>query len=198
MVNPAKLRRRPPTRASSAFLMKQRVRRYYSHFKEYQFRRLFIRARKIQRYTKSAVFFHFFKLLERRLDAFLVRLGFFSMKTVRQLILHGFVLVNGVVVNFLGKMINSVGILLLLGDMLFFERIILRKLRRARVISKIFKKLPLRFSIPFASFYMVPHFQFDVRTFRILVGDFPVVADELYYPFVFQMHKFLALYQPIK
>jgi len=80
----------------------------------------------------------------------------------------------------------------------FFDSMILVKLRKARVIGRIFRNLPIRFSLPFASAYMVPQIRVDLKSFRILIGNFPVQRDDVYYPFVFQMHKFLALYQPIK
>jgi small subunit ribosomal protein S4 len=74
---------------------KQKVKRIYGVF-EQQFRRYF----EVATHQKGRTGENLLKLLERRLDNVLYRLGFApSRKSARQLVLHGHFLVNGKVVD---------------------------------------------------------------------------------------------------
>ena len=70
--------------------------RFQSGMSELPFRNMFDKASKLQGQTGE----NFLRLLETRLDNIVRRLGFaVSLKTARQIVLHGYVTVNGKPVN---------------------------------------------------------------------------------------------------
>ena len=77
-------------------LQEKQKARFQSGMSEIPFRNMFDKASKLQGQTGE----NFLRLLETRLDNIVRRLGFaVSLKTARQIVLHGYVTVNGKPVN---------------------------------------------------------------------------------------------------
>ncbi|WP_458401495.1 30S ribosomal protein S4 [Candidatus Avelusimicrobium sp.] len=77
-------------------LQEKQKARFQSGMSEIPFRNMFDKASKLQGQTGE----NFLRLLETRLDNIVRRLGFaVSLKTARQIVLHGYVSVNGKAVN---------------------------------------------------------------------------------------------------
>lgn len=82
---------------------KQQFRNFYWNVKQTQFKRIIVKAKKKRRFFLRS----FLGLLESRLDVIVFRMSYgLSMHQIRQVILHGFVLVNQVVVTFFGKRVR--------------------------------------------------------------------------------------------
>jgi len=104
-------RRRKANSTKSWIEAKQRLRNFYWNITSRQYKNLIVKA-KIHRKTLGKVFFG---LLETRLDVIVFRMSYkLSMHEVRQWILHGFVLVNGKVVDRIGRQV-------LFGDIVSFN-----------------------------------------------------------------------------
>lgn len=77
-------------------LAKQRLKLFYGYPKERQLKNLFLKSKSY----KGNQTINFIKLLERRLDIFLLRSKIaLSVRKINQLISHGYILVNGIKVT---------------------------------------------------------------------------------------------------
>lgn len=198
MVNPSKLRRKNLTFAGLSFIMKQRLRRYYAHLKEHQFRRQFIVARKQKKSGGLPLACYFLRLLESRLDATIQRSNFFGMGSIRQLIRHKYVKVNDAVVNQLSKRIHP-------GDVITFKSHPLlvnipQRVRNAyRKKTRMWSAIRNRFSLSFASYIAVPHLLFDLKRLRIFVVDSVQSEEYVFFPFEVDVSRFLCtIYAAVK
>jgi ribosomal protein S4 len=141
---------------------------------------------------------HFFRLLESRLDALLLRSNIFSMPSIRQLIRHGYVMVNKKICYNLGKRVYPGDIITLVKHPLL--RKLKSRLRRARIKGKRRRilKVARRFSPAFGSYIACPYLLMDLKSMRIFVIDWPVNKYEVYFPFDLNISRALVMYQAVK
>lgn len=158
---------------SSLLKEKQKLKRFYSNISEKQFRCLFQQAQKI----RGEVGNNFISLLEKRLDTVLFRSNLASsFFQARQMINHGHVLVNGVVVE-------STGYLLEKGDVVQVAHSIL-KLVESQLVTLATNE----------TFINNSHIELDVETFSCVLMHSPKL-EEISFPFTIDLEKVVRYYR---
>lgn len=200
-INPYKLRRRRRSFKAVAYLMKQRLKRYYWYINEKKFRRIFARARHSQRLrSRSATFLRF---LERRVDNAVLRLGIFKMTQLKYLIQRYGVFING-------KLCKRMDRLLSVGDIITFPSQFAMRQRfftnlrqqypftkKERNFRSLWNKSGLCFSFKLGTL-KAGNFLLEPRTFSFLFVKDIFEGKEVFYPFDFDVNKILKVYQAVK
>lgn len=152
---------------------KQKFRHYWGNISENKFRHLFRTA-----HRKAVPKFEaFIEKMETTLIGVVLRSGFFdSVFHIKQLIAHGHVYVNGVVVREYYSRLN-------VGDYLSFSDVIKQALRK-RPIRLFLNKL----AIP-PSYLIISY-----KIFTVLLADWPRTYS-VYYPFKYDATKLLNFYK---
>lgn len=202
-INPYKLRKRRRSFKAVAFLMKQRIKLFYRHFNERQFRRVFANARHSQRKHKKTLSSYVMRLFERRLDNAVFRTGFFRMSEVKSFIQKYGVLING-------KLCKNIARRLATGDLISFSEEFGVKKRFANLLKKqypytkeerahrsVWNRRGCRFSFKLGVF-KAGHFLIEPRTYIFMYGDDLDDGQATFFPFDFDALKILKIYQAVK